>query len=203
MQLIGHYSSPFVRRVAVTAIILGVDLEHRALSVFREFDKIREINPLVKVPSLLLDDGSMLMDSSIIIDHLESVRNSKVELMPRNADDVLKARQLTAIALAVNEKTAAIVYETSQRPADKQYGPWIERLQQQLRGGLALLEKGVTGVDRWLFGAALSQADITVAITWRFVLSIDAVAIHETDYPALAAYSRRAEQTPAFVACQP
>lgn len=203
MQLIGHYSSPFVRRVAVTAIILGIDLEHRALSVFREFDKIRAINPLVKVPSLLLDDGSMLMDSSIIIDHLESIANSKVELMPRNADDVLKARQLTAIALAVNEKTAAIIYETSQRPADKQHGPWIERLQQQLRGGLALLEKGVTGVDHWLFGSALSQADITVAITWRFVLSIDAVAIRETDYPALTAYSKRAEQTPAFMACQP
>ncbi len=57
MQLIGYVDSPFVRRVAVTARLLGVTLERRELSIFRDFEEFSEINPLVKVATLVCDDG--------------------------------------------------------------------------------------------------------------------------------------------------
>ena len=81
MQLIGYMDSPFVRRVAVTARFLGLDYEHRELSIFREFDEFSEINPMVKVPTLVCDDGQFLVDSGLIIDYLESLAG-RGRLMP-------------------------------------------------------------------------------------------------------------------------
>ena len=60
MQLIGFMDSPYVRRVGVTAQFLGIPYEHRELSIFREYDEFRKINPLVKVPTLICDDGQVL-----------------------------------------------------------------------------------------------------------------------------------------------
>ena len=60
MQLIGYMDSPFVRRVAVSAQFLGIPYEQRELSIFRDFDEFSAINPLVKVPTLICDNGEVL-----------------------------------------------------------------------------------------------------------------------------------------------
>ena len=60
MQLIGYLDSPFVRRVAITMQCLGVDYPHRELSIFRDFEEFSTINPMVKVPTTVLDDGQIL-----------------------------------------------------------------------------------------------------------------------------------------------
>ena len=73
MQLIGMLDSPFVRRVAVSMRMLGIEYEHNPLSIFRTYDEFRSVNPLVKVPTLVCDDGEMLIDSSLIISHLEEL----------------------------------------------------------------------------------------------------------------------------------
>ena len=65
MELIGYLDSPFVRRVAITMRFLGIEYSHRELSIFRDFDQFREINPTVKVPTLVLDNGQILIDSSV------------------------------------------------------------------------------------------------------------------------------------------
>ena len=72
IQLIGYLDSPFVRRVAISLKFLGVEYEHRELSIFRDFEEFRAINPLVKVPTLVLDDNQVLVDSTLIIDYLEN-----------------------------------------------------------------------------------------------------------------------------------
>ena len=66
MQLIGMLDSPYVRRVAISLQLLGLDFEHRPISVFRTFDQFRQINPVVKAPTLVCDDGTVLMDSTLI-----------------------------------------------------------------------------------------------------------------------------------------
>ena len=73
MLLVGMLDSPYVRRVAIAGTILGVPFEHRSVSVFRHMDRFREINPLVKAPSLVADDGTVLMESQLILQHLEDV----------------------------------------------------------------------------------------------------------------------------------
>ena len=72
MKLIGMLDSPFVRRAAITLHLKGLPFEHQSLSVFRNFDEFQAINPLVKAPTLVGDEGWQLVDSSLIIDWAES-----------------------------------------------------------------------------------------------------------------------------------
>jgi len=199
MQLVGFMDSPFVRRVAVSAHFLGQSFEHRELSIFRDFDEFRKLNPLVKVPTLICDDGHSLVDSTLIIDYLES--RAGRSLMPLAAADRLAALHIVGIGLVAMEKVVQIIYETRQRPAELQHQPWIERVMQQLTGALDLLEAAVGDGSGWLVGNELTQADITVAVGWRFVRHTLPERVSAEAYPALSAFSARAEALAEFRAC--
>ena len=73
MQLIGMLDSPYVRRTAISLRMLGIPFAHNPLSVFRDFDAFHAINPLVKAPTLVCDDGGRLVDSTLIIDYAETL----------------------------------------------------------------------------------------------------------------------------------
>jgi glutathione S-transferase len=204
MQLIGYLDSPFVRRVAVSMKFLGLQFEHRELSIWRDFDEFRRINPLVKVPTLVLDGGAVLVDSTLIIDYLES-QVAHRRLMPEDPAAFLAATQQTATAMIANEKAVAIIYETSQRPGELIHQPWLDRVHLQLRSALGLLESAVQkdagNGSRWLHGDRPCQADITTAVMWRFTQHAGEVKIESADYPGLASFSARAEALPEFLAC--
>ncbi len=199
MQLVGFMDSPFVRRVAVSAQFLGQDYEHRELSIFRDFEEFRALNPLVKVPTLICDDGQLLVDSTLIIDYLES--RAGRSLLPQPAAERVTALQIIGIALVAMEKVVQVIYETRQRPVELQHQPWIERVLQQLTGALDLLEAAVGNGSAWLVGEEISQADITVAVAWRFVLHVLPEKVSAKAYPALSEHSSRAEALPEFRAC--
>src|SRR5688500_9135952 len=83
MILIGQYGSSFVRRVGIALTLYGLPFEHRPWSVFGDVEKIRPYNPLVRVPVMVLDGGDVLIESHIIIDHLDSLVPPKRALYPR------------------------------------------------------------------------------------------------------------------------
>jgi glutathione S-transferase len=204
MQLIGYMDSPFVRRVAISLEMLGVAYDHRELSIFRDFDEFHSINPLVKVPTLVLDSGQVLVDSSLIIDYLEKQIATR-SLMPVDSAAYLDALQHIGIGLVAMEKVASLIYETSQRPQERQHPAWIDRLQTQLKGAVGLMESAVSNRasdgNRWLCGQEPGQADITTAVAWRFTQHVEKADIPPNDYPALVAYSERAEKLQEFLAC--
>ena len=140
MELIGMLDSPFVRRVAVTARFLEIAYEHNPLSIFKGYDEFRRVNPLVKVPTLVTDDGEMLVDSTLIIDYLESICANGKKLMPEHGAHRLRALQFIGIALVAMEKVAALIYERTQRPKELQHAPWIKRLDEQLRAAVDQLQ---------------------------------------------------------------
>ena len=202
MQLIGMMDSPFVRRVAVSMAVLGIPFEHRPVSVFRHFDEFRGINPVVKAPTLIDDDGMQLIDSTLILDYLEQRAAPQARLMPQEATARRNALHLIGFALAACEKSVAIAYEQTLRPEDKRHAPWLERLRMQLGAAYDTLERDVADAGRtgaWLCGDRLMQPDITVAVAWRFTQYILPGEIESGRYPALAALSERAEALPAFV----
>jgi len=106
MQLIGYMDSPFVRRVAVTAEFLGIPYEHRELSIFRDFEEFSAISPLVKVPTLVCDSGEVLVESTLIVDYLESLAGAGKTLLPQIGEDRVRALQIIGFALVANEKVA-------------------------------------------------------------------------------------------------
>ena len=199
MQLIGMLDSPYVRRVAISMKLMGIPFEHRPLSVFRHYEEFRKINPVVKVPTLVCDDGEVLMDSTLIVDYLESLVPEEKRLMPTNANDRRRALQNIGIALMACEKSVQRFYEVTLRPVEKQHQPWLDRVTEQMHGAFAALDSIAARANPWLRGEHLSQDDICIAVAWRFAQFVMADAVPVTRYPALAAYSARAEALPVFV----
>lgn len=200
MQLIGMLDSPFVRRVAITMQLLGLPYEHKSLSVFSTYDQFRAINPMVKAPTLVCDDGVQLIDSTLIIDYLETLAGRS--LMPLDPLARRAALRRIGIALAACEKTVHIMLEKRLRPADKQHEPWAERVEQQLLAALEALEHEVSAAPP-AYGEDLDQDSLTVAVTWRFTQLLLPGLIVPAAFPALAAHSERAERLAAFIAVPP
>lgn len=199
MQIVGMLDSPFVRRVAISAQLLGLRYDHNPLSIFRSYDEFRKLNPLVKVPTLVCDDGTILVDSTLIIDYLESL--SGKSLMPGDIETRQSALRCIGTAMVAMEKVAQLIYETKQRPEALQHAPWIERLTQQLTSALELMEEAVGDGECWMFGESLTQADLTTAVGWRFVRHVEPEIAIADQFPGLVRFSERAEQLPEFNAC--
>jgi len=201
MRLIGMMDSPYVRRVAVSLELMGLVFERVSLSVFRQFDDFAAINPSVKAPTLVTDDGVVLLDSTLILQHLEPLAAPGRELNPASPAEQTRSLHLIGFALAACEKAVQIVYERNLRPAEIQYEPWVYRVRGQMLGALGVLEGEIGDRTAWLFAERLLQADVTIAVTWRFIQhALPELATPEA-FPHLAAFTARAETSPAFTAC--
>lgn len=200
MQLIGMLDSPYVRRVAISLQLLGLPFEHRAISVFRTFDEFARINPVVKAPSLVCDDGEVLMDSTLIIDHAETLAAPRRSLMPTGIAARQHALHRIGLALAACEKGVQIVYERNLRPAEKQHEPWLARVRGQMLAACAALEAEQQSRPLGTDSRSIDQAGVTVAVVWHFLRTLVPDTIDAAQFPALAAYSAEAERLPEFVA---
>ena len=118
LRLIGHYDSPFVRRVGVSLHVLGMPFERELLSVFGDAEAMRAFNPLVRVPALVLDDGECLIDSAAILDHLDEIVGPERALLPARGKARRDALQTMALATGIGDKAIAIAYER-RKPTDK------------------------------------------------------------------------------------
>src|SRR5688572_29980698 len=200
MQLIGMLDSPYVRRVAVSMQLLGIDFEHRSISVFRTFEQFRAINPVVKAPSLVCDNGEVLMDSSLILDYAQALAGPRRSLMPATLPERQHELRLIGLALAACEKTVQIVYEHELRPAEKQHRPWLDRVGAQLAAAGAALEDELRRRPLPAPAERLSQAGITAAVAWSFTQLMLPGRLAADTHPALAAHAADAERHPAFLA---
>lgn len=198
MILIGMLDSPYVRRVAVSLKLMGLAFEHRPLSVFRNYDEFRAINPVVKAPTLVCGDGTVLMDSTLILDHLETLAEPPRRLMPVEPAARREALRLLGLTLAACEKCVQIVYERDNRPEDKRHAPWLERVARQANDGFRAIEASAARAKPWLQGARMNATDVALACTWRFAQLLDAREVPPSAYPAIAAHSARAEALPEF-----
>jgi glutathione S-transferase len=192
MQLIGMLDSPYVRRVAISLQMLGLRFEHQSLSVFRGFDQFRLINPVVKAPTLVCDDGQVLMDSSLIIDYAEALAGRS--LMPAALPERQRALRLLGLALAACEKSVQIVYERELRPADKMHEPWLERVAGQAHAAYSALEAELGEQPL----AADQQPGISTAVSWHFTQQLVPDLLSAADFPRLQAFSAAAETLAPF-----
>lgn len=198
MQLIGMLDSPYVRRVAVSLQLLGLPFEHRSLSVFRTYDQFRDINPLVKAPSLVCDDGTVLMDSTLILEYAQSLPAAKRSLMPEGLSERQHALRILGLALIACEKSVQIIYERNLRPPEKQHQPWITRVTEQLVAAYTALETELAGQPLTI--EPIDQAGVTSAVAWRFTQMMQPEIVPAVEFPALREFSATAEQLPEFAA---
>ena len=202
MRLIGMLDSPYVRRTAISMAFLGVPFRHEAVSVFAGFDQFRNINPVVKAPTLVCDDGDVLMDSSLILQFIEATRSGGKSLWSCDPVILQHEMRVVGLALAACEKSVQTVYERNLRPPSAQHEPWMDRVRGQLLAAYAGLERELQ--DRpGLFLHPGCQASITAAVVWQFTQSMLAAIVPADAYPALVALSRKMENTPQFLQYPP
>ncbi|WP_223526260.1 glutathione S-transferase N-terminal domain-containing protein [Pseudomonas sp. BF-B-26] len=198
MKLIGMLDSPYVRRVAISAKRLGIPLEHQSVSVFRHFEQFQQINPVVKAPTLVLDDGEVLIDSTLILDYLEALAGPANSLMPSDLKQRLRSLRLIGLALAACEKSVQLYYERNLRPAEIQFEPWVERVEGQLAAAYSALERELE-MQPLKTDGTIAQDGITLAVAWSFTRLVVPDQVDENRFPQINAFTAYAEGLEDFV----
>ncbi len=198
MILIGQYDSPFVRRVAVALNILGLAYEHRPWSTFGDADRLAGFNPLRRVPTLVLDDGEVLIDSAAILDHLDEVAGA-ARLIAPSGPARRKMLRICALATGLCDKMVSLVYE--QVLHETVSAAWVARCAEQIGDVLAVLEpeRAACATPFW-FGATPGHPDIAVACALRFLAEAHPAQHRAAPRPHLAAHAAACEAMPAFSA---
>jgi len=192
------YDSSYTRRVAIAMALYGIDFEHRAWSVGRDFDRIREYNPLGRAPTLVLDDGEVLTESAMILDYLDDRVGPARALMPATGRARRDAQRLIALATGAIDKAILIALERVFRPVELHSEAWLSRCRVQVEGALGELERACAarGDAPWLVGDAMSHADIAVACYATHLH--EAIPLDLAPWPTLRAHVARCEALDVF-----
>jgi glutathione S-transferase len=197
MLLIGQFDSPFVRRVGVALRLYGLPFEHRPWSTFSDGEKIVPYNPLRRVPTLVLDDGEALVESFVILDHLDALVRADRALIAGQGPARRHALRICALGTGLADKGVSLFYE---RLLHAQTSPaWIERCRTQIGDVLQVLERerAVSPGPYW-YGEAINHADIAVACALRFIREAHPGVFSEQHFPALTAHAATCEALPVF-----
>jgi glutathione S-transferase len=197
MILIGQYDSSYTRRVAIALRLYGIPFEHRPWSVGADQDRIRPFNPLTRVPTLILEGGETLLDSSSIIDFIDSLVEPERRLYPVSQPARRRAMRVAALASGMADKAVALFYELHMHAVSAP--DWVKRCRGQILGALAVLESERAATrSPWWFGADFGHADIAVACHVRHAFEAHPDMAEFARYPALQAHCEAMESMDAF-----
>lgn len=193
MILIGQYDSPFVRRVGIALRLYGMAFEHRPWSVFGDAEALRALNPLMRVPVLVLDDGCVLTDSQVILDYLDGL--VATPLVPREEPARHRVLRITALACGLAEKAVSLFYE---RRLHQVTSPlWESRCRVQIAATLAVLE-AERGPHPFWFGDTISHADIALTCALGFATHAHPGLVGDAACPLIAEAAARCEALAVF-----
>lgn len=201
MILVGQYDSPFTRRVAVTLHHYHMPFTRNTLSVFRDVKDMQKINPLVRVPALILEGGETLIDSAAIIDHLDEVAGPARALTPAHGPERRKVLHAVALAMGACEKAVSIFFERHFHAGKSLSKEWESRCLSQLRAALEKLEADCG--SPWFIDSHMSQADISTGCMIGYLKLRVPETFPVNKYPKLHALSLHCETREEFVKARP
>jgi glutathione S-transferase len=196
MKLIGSLASPFVRKVRVVLAEKKLDCDLILENVWASETTIQESNPLGKVPCLVMEDGSFMFDSRVIVEYLDTL-TPVGKLIPANGRGRAEIKCWEALADGVLDAAILIRLERTQRPAELQSDAWIARQMDKVNAGLKAMASGL-GEAPFCSGNHLTLADISVvcALGW---LSFRFPEIDwRAEYPNLLKLFDKMSERPSF-----
>ncbi len=199
MKLIGMLDSPFVRRVAISMRWLELNFEHEAISVFADFDKFHSINPLVRAPTFVCDDGTVLMDSSHILQYVELKCDSAKTLYKQSNEKQQELICAMSIAQITAEKLVQLYYEMEMRPQETRFAKWEARIRNQIVSAFGLLEHAC---EKPLINE-LNQASIAIVTACNFHEEKSLGVIEFSNFPKLEKLWRTMEASDLFKEFEP
>ena len=205
MELIGQYDSPFVRRVGIAMRRYGMTFRQQPWSVWADAEALGRVNPLRRVPVLVLDDGTALVESAAILDWLDDQVLPERALLPRSGVGRRDGLRAAALATGLADKSVSLLYEHVLRKQPDRSAVWVARCEAQIAETAALLERErAARTAPWWLGDALSHADVAVGCALRFLAEAHPALASRAIGPALRAHAERCEALPEFQAiCQP
>ena len=178
--------------------LYGIDFEHRPWSTFGEGDKIAAFNPLRRVPTLVLDDGEALIESTAILHHLDEIAGADKAMIARSGPRRRQCLKVCALATGLGDKAVSLLYERVLRK-NQQSKIWVERCKVQIGAVLQVLESERAGIaSPWWFGEKIGHADVALACVLRFTGEAHPQLFDAARYPALAAHAARCESLSVF-----
>jgi glutathione S-transferase len=200
MKLYISAASSFSRKVRVLLIEKNVPHETEVLNLWEPND-LQKINPIGKVPTLVLDDGRVLIGSALIADWIDA-RYPRPRFVPEDADGRLEVRRWEAVADGVMDAVAASTYELRFHDETTRSQAWLDRQRGKVDAGLAALE-GRLGARPWLCGETMSLADIAIACHLGFMAARAPQLFDRQRFTGLAQLAGRLEERPSFKATAP
>ncbi len=201
MILVGRYRSPFTRRVAVTMRILGLGYEHRPVKPWPSNEELLPMNPLGRVPILILDDGEMLWESGFILEYLDELVGPQRALTPPSGPERLAVRKIVHWTMGTQEKVVLANHERYRRPDGYVEQAWIDRCEGQAAAGLAELDRFEP--NPWLAGTDITQADVTLGVLCGHIALTCPGLMPAGRYPNLDALSAACARLSAFADTAP
>ena len=215
MILLGRNLSPFVRRCATLMNLLGISYQSKIVATEQDGELIRQHNPLGRVPALILQDeltedvvaqldyGSVIIDSTAIIDYLLEIGDLDHRLIAAHGLERRRTLYISSIAVGTMEKLVAAAYEIIMRPKELVYSVWRERLINQALAGLLELEslaarQGLSAQKGWFGGEQPGLADVNAVVAYDHFNIVQSNIIQAQSTPLLSGLSKRANQQTAF-----
>jgi len=201
MILYGRYRSPYTRRVAVTLKTYQLDYQHRPITAWTHLDELRRINPVGRIPALVLDSGEVLVESYAIIDYLDELVRPDQALIARSGPNRRQVQRIIACATGALDKIVHALYARTMYPPEKIHQPWIDHSEAQATSALQWLE--AIDLGGWLVGESMTQADVTTVVMFDFARIVNPALVAPDRYPRLTALADRCGEMPQFAETRP
>ena len=196
MKLITSLTSPFARKVRVMLAEKKIEFELELENPWLVETKVPQVNPLGKIPVLVLGDGTLLYDSSVIVDYLDNLGNTD-RLIPNDFTSRSIVKRWEALGNGIAEAAANIFLERK-RPASQQSPDWIDRQYQKVRLGLQAASEGLGG-QPFCNGEKFSLADIAIGCA-LFYLDLRLIDVDwRKEWPNLMALADKLQKRQSFI----
>jgi glutathione S-transferase len=168
------FGSPFGRKARIAVGVLGLDdkVKVEPATTQDPADPLRKQNPLGKIPVLVLEDGSGLYDSPVILEYLDHLAGGG-RIIPKGAEARFDALRLQALADGILDASILLVYEGRFRPPEMKVQGWIDMQAGKVSRALDALEAGPPGLDspptvgQIALACALGYQDFRFPGSWR------------------------------------
>jgi glutathione S-transferase len=178
-----------------------IDCQLELEDVWSPDTKIRESNPLGKVPCLIMEDGGAVFDSRVIVEYLDTI-TPIARLIPANGRERAEVRTWEALADGVLDAAILVRLEQTQRPREQQSEKWIARQMDKIHAGLAAMSRGLAEKP-WCNGQTYTLADIAVGCALGYLDFRFGHIDWRSQYQNLARLHEKLAARPSFIETAP
>ena len=200
MKLIGSLTSPYVRKARIVLAEKKIEYDFEIDSPWSPDSKVPNVNPLGKIPVLVLDDETVLFDSRVIVEYLDNVTPNN-KLMPAPNRERTLVKRWEALADGICD-AAALTYLEGKRPAKLQDKSWVERQRTKINLALEFMAEEL-GENAYCMGTHFSLADIAVGSALGYLNFRFADINWQESHPNLARLYEKLMQRPSFAETEP